>query len=35
MSETPFTQVQYALDVLVSQRRMGQIGLPEIRREFI
>jgi len=34
MSKTLFTQVQYDLNGLMSAVRIGQIGLPDIQREF-
>lgn len=35
MSKTLFAQVQYDLNGLMSAVKMGQIGLPDIQREFI
>ena len=35
MSKTLFTQVQYDLNGLMNAVQMGQIGLPDIQREFI
>ena len=35
MSNTAFAQVTYALDTLVSNIAMGQIGLPDIQRPFV
>ena len=35
MSKTLFTQVQYDLNGLMNAVKMGQIGLPDIQREFI
>jgi len=34
MSKTLFTQVQYSLNGLMNAVKMGQIGLPDIQREF-
>lgn len=35
MSETVFTQVNYSVQTLVDQIRMGIIGLPDIQRPFV
>lgn len=35
MAETLFTQVQFTLNGLMTQVRLGQIGLPDIQRPFV